>query len=88
MYDLLRPVVPKFAERNEFTVSEFVQLQEFGYLTEGSLRHLIYKSQPRLNAKGAEIPGNGMIEAGVIIRLGRKVLIDAEKFRDWIKASR
>ena len=35
-----------------------------------------------------EIAGNGLIEHGAIIRLGRKVLIDGDKFRSWVRVSK
>lgn len=69
--------------RTLFTVDEFVKLPEFSYLTKSSLRHLIFNSRPRYSAGGEKIGGNGLVEAGAIIRLGRRVLIDAAKFREW-----
>ncbi len=53
--------------------------------TPPALRNLIFKASPRHSTKG-EIPGNGLIEAGAIIRLGRRVLIDEAKFLDWVQA--
>lgn len=47
---------------------------------EGGLRHLIFNSKARPNA-----PGNGLEEAGVIVRVGRRVLIDEEKFFECVK---
>lgn len=41
---------------------------------EGGLRHRIFHSKT-----------NGMLEAGVIIRNGRRVLIDEERFFDWLR---
>ena len=43
--------------------------------TESALRNLTFKAEPRQSTVGT-IPGNGLIEAGAILRVGRKVLID------------
>ncbi len=75
-------------QRIIFTVEEFVKLPEFGYLTKSSLRHLIFNSRPRYSTSGDLISGNGLVEAGAIIRIGRKVLIDASKFREWTQSQR
>lgn len=53
--------------------------------TEFALRNLINKANTRHSTRG-EIPGNGLLEAGAIIRVGRKVLIDEARFFDWIYA--
>ena len=52
--------------------------------TQAALRNLIFKAGPRHSSKGA-IPGNGLIEAGAIVRIGRKVLIDEDRFFDWVR---
>ena len=41
---------------------------------EGGLRHRIFHAKD-----------NGMESAGVIVRNGRRVLIDEERFFDWLK---
>lgn len=74
--------------RTLFTVDEFVELPEFDYLTSGALRHLIFNGKPRYSASGEVIPGNGLIEAGAVVRIGRKILIDAAKFREWVVSQR
>lgn len=51
--------------------------------TAPALRNLIFKAEPRQSSKG-EIPGNGLAEAGAIVRLGRRVLIDEAKFLAWV----
>ena len=45
-----------------------------------TLRALIFKAEPRIKADGEVIPGNGLLEDGVIVRSGRKVLIDETRF--------
>ena len=53
---------------------------------QGGLRSLIFKSESHYDSKGRVVPGNGLIEAGAILRLGRKVLIDEEKFFAWVRS--
>jgi hypothetical protein len=43
--------------------------------TQGAIRMLIFNEH-----------NNGMAKAGVIVRIGRKVLIDEDKFFSWIDA--
>lgn len=52
--------------------------------TSAALRNLIFKAQKRHSTNG-EIPGNGLIETGAVVRIGRKVLIDEDRFFDWIR---
>ena len=78
---------PRYIE-HFIAVEEFVQLPEFSYLTKSSLRHLIYNSEHRYSAAGDVVLGNGLVEAGAIIRIGRRILIDADKFREWVLGQR
>ena len=43
---------------------------------EGGLRHLIFHAD-----------SNGLQESGALVRVGRKVLIDEEKFFNWINSN-
>lgn len=52
--------------------------------SQAALRDLIFKAEDRFNSRGDRIPGNGLAEAGAIIRIGRKVLIDLDAFEAWI----
>ena len=54
--------------------------------SEPSLRWLIFNSTERKTSRGDRIPGNGLAESGVIIRIGRKVLIDENRFFGWLDA--
>jgi hypothetical protein len=51
--------------------------------TPAALRNLIFKAESRQSSKG-EIAGNGLIECGAVIRLGRRVLLDEQKFLTWV----
>ena len=52
--------------------------------SEGSMRSLIFKSQDSYAANGQIIAGNGLQQAGAIVRVGRRVLIDEQAFFRWI----
>ena len=65
-----------------FTVNQFSNKEKS--FSPASLRNLIFKAEPRMTYEG-EVPGNGLIECGAIIRVGRKVLIDDQKFLAWMR---
>ena len=71
---LPRPVV--------FTVAQFAERNPA--FTAPALRNLIFKADTRQSSQGA-IPGNGLIEAGAVLRLGRKVLIHETRFFVWLE---
>lgn len=68
------------------TVKQLVSLPAYGWLTEASVRHLLFSAKARVNSKGETIPGNGLHEAGAIIRLGRRVLFDVSAFDQWLNS--
>ena len=51
--------------------------------SQGSIRNLIHLSTERYSSKG-KIPDNGLDKA--LVRIGRKILIDDQKFFQWIDA--
>ena len=53
-------------------------------LTIAAVHGQIFKAQDRFDSKGRKIPGNGLAASGAIIRRGRKVLIDVEKYGAWL----
>jgi hypothetical protein len=53
-------------------------------LTPAAIHGHIFKSQDRFDSKGRKIPGNGLGATGAIIRRGRKVLIDVDKYASWL----
>jgi hypothetical protein len=66
-------------DRTLLTVRQFAE--KHPAFTQGSLRNLIFNAEPRITRK-ATIPGNGF---GVcLVRMGRKILIDEEKFFAWL----
>lgn len=64
-----------------FTVEQMAAAETA--FSEAALRNLIFKAEPRHSTVGV-IPGNGLIECGAIVRVGRKVLINRAKFLDWV----
>ena len=53
--------------------------------TTSSLRNLIFKADERQSTNGV-IAGNGLLVVGAIVRVGRKVLINEDRFYQWIEA--
>lgn len=70
------------------TVAQIPTLTSYSWLTESALRHLIFHAEPSFASDGQKTRGNGLVEAGVIIRIGRKVLIDLDKFDEWLNQQR
>lgn len=70
--------------RRLFFVAELVRRNPH-LLTEGRARGYIFASEPRPGVKGI-IPGNGLALA--IVRIGRRVLIDEDKFYEWVNSHR
>ncbi len=67
------------------TVNKMTKMAKYSEaFTVASLRALIFNSKSRKGRKGELIPANGLREAGAIIRIGRKVLIDTDAFDNWI----
>lgn len=55
--------------------------------SEPSIRALILNAEDRQNSRGERIPGNGLAEAGAIVRVGRRVLIDEQIFLAWARGT-
>lgn len=55
--------------------------------TPSAIRANIFKSEDRLNSRGEKIRGNGLAASGAIIRRGRKVLIDLDRYGAWLSGS-
>ena len=53
-------------------------------LTTAAIQGHIFKSADRFDSRGQKIPGNGLAASGAIIRRGRKVLIDVNKYAAWL----
>jgi hypothetical protein len=70
------------APRELLTVQQFSQRRSAW--SQPALRNLILNSTGRSNSRGVRIPGNGLAEAGAIVRVGRRVLLDEGAFFRWI----
>lgn len=53
-------------------------------LTVPAIHSQVFKAESRYDSKGRRIPGNGLAATGAIIRRGRKVLIDVDKYAAWL----
>lgn len=53
-------------------------------LTISAIHGHIFKAKDRYDSRGRRIPGNGLDLTGAIIRRGRKVLIDVDKYGAWL----
>ncbi len=73
------PEIPQ--HQTIYTVEQFAQVEPA--FTVPALRNLIFKAEPRHSSKG-EIPGNGLIECGAVVCVGRKVLIHRVRFLGWV----
>ena len=51
--------------------------------SESGIRHLIHCAGERDRSKG-KLPGNGLKEAGALLKCGRRVVIDEARFFDWL----
>ena len=65
--------------------AEFIPVTQWAHPwpTQGAWRALIFNADNRKTSKG-DIPGNGLIEAGVIRRVGRRVLVNPPRFFVWV----
>lgn len=80
----LKAPFPESTPRQVYlTVEQFSQRNPA--FTPAALRNLIFKADERHSTRGT-IPGNGLIEAGAIVRVGRKVLIVESRFFDWVES--
>ena len=72
------------APRPIYTLKKFAE-RHSDFTTLSSITNQVFKAQPRHSSKG-EIPGNGMLDFAVIMRIGRKVLIDEAAYFRWLDA--
>lgn len=70
--------------RRLFTLSKFAE-RHSDFTTLSAITNQVFKAQPRHSTKG-EIRGNGMLDYGVIVRSGRRVLIDEDAYFRWLDA--
>lgn len=73
---------PDLPPRRLFTLKAYAERHN-SFLTLAALTNQVFKAKPRESTKGT-IPGNGMEEAGAIVRLAGRVLIDEDGYFRWI----
>jgi hypothetical protein len=82
--------MPMPQSTSEFTPRSLLSVGQFSELhpawSEPALRNLILNAEDRLSSRGERIPGNGLQQAGAILRVGRRVLIDEAAYFRWIAA--
>lgn len=52
--------------------------------TANAIRANILKADDRFNSRGEKIKGNGLAATGAIIRRGRRVLVDLDRYGSWL----
>lgn len=80
----IQAAYPELQQRRLFTLPKFAEKYS-DFTTLSAITNQVFKAQPRHSSKGV-IPGNGMLDFGVIIRNGRRVLIDADAYFRWLDA--
>lgn len=79
--DTAASIAAHITPRKYASIEETAQLFPF---SPAALRNLIFKMSDRRNSRGEIIKGNGLADAGAVVRIGGKVLIDLEAFSRWI----
>lgn len=80
-----RPLAATFTEpppRRLFTLPAFAE-RHSSFLTLPAITNQVFKAKSRKSTKG-DIKGNGLEEAGAIVRLAGRVLIDEDRYFAWI----
>jgi hypothetical protein len=71
--------------RQLLTVKQFSRA--YPAWTEAALRALIYGGRDRIASDGRVIPGNQLHELGAVVKCGRRVLLDPQRFLGpWLAA--
>ncbi len=77
---LSRCAIPQHLATVEIAAAYFADAGE----TPPAIRANIFKAADRTNSRGEKISGNGLEKYGAIIRRGRKVLIDLDRYAAWL----
>jgi len=76
------------AGRRIATVPAIPNIPGYEWLTVSALRHMLFQAATRKDSRGRAMPGNGLEELGVVLRIGRKILIDLDRFDAWLDTRR
>jgi hypothetical protein len=73
-------------DTHSFRTAEYipVTLWPHAWPTQSAWRALIFNAETRKSSAG-DIKGNGLIEAKVIVRLNRRVLVSERRFYEWLE---
>ena len=55
--------------------------------SEAALRYHVHRAYARTTKHGEFLPANGLGEAGAVVRIGRRVLLDVDKFYAWVASN-
>ena len=66
------------------TVDKAAEIFKDAGETPAAIRSNIFKASDRYNSRGELINGNGLAAAGAVVRRGRKVLIDLDRYGAWL----
>jgi hypothetical protein len=71
------------------TIRQLAAMEQYaGVFPENRLRGLIAAAAPRMNSRGHAIPANGLFEAGAVMKIGKRILIDIDAFQRWLASKR
>ncbi len=76
------PSSPEIPPRRLFTLKAFSE-RHSSFLTLPALTNQVFRAKERYGSR-AMIPGNGLAEAGAIVRINGRVLIDEDRYFAWI----
>ncbi|QSA97736.1 KilA-N domain-containing protein [Methylococcus sp. EFPC2] len=82
---LTAPTMPNPPGKRLYTVRQAAEA--YPAFSAASLRNLIFNAAPRKSSRGT-LPGNGLSESGALVRIGRRVLLDADGFEAWLSQHR
>jgi hypothetical protein len=68
--------------RSLYTLKKFAE-KHSSFTSLSAITNQVFKAAPRQSSKGV-IPGNGMLDHGVIVKIGRRVLIDEAAYFRWL----
>ena len=66
------------------TVDVLAQIFADAGKTQSAIRADIFKAEDRLNSRGERIAGNGLAAHGALIKIGRKRLINVNRYGNWL----
>lgn len=67
-------------------LTQVPEVSGYEWLTPSMLRHWVFQSRGKMAADGTIVGGNGF--EFCLLRIGRKILIDLDRFDEWISEHR